>query len=80
MIFQASDYKGKQFLDLLDGDNNIIKPSYTKDRAWLKYFGHSNSLCTRALRAITNYALIGEYRCFSLGKNLSIHVEFILLS
>ena len=25
-------------------------------------FGHSNSLCVRVLRAITNHALIGEYR------------------
>jgi len=30
MIFQASDLKGKQFLNLLDDDNNIIKPFYIK--------------------------------------------------
>ena len=59
MTFQASDFKGKQFLN---GDDNIIEPSYIKGGAWLKYFGHSNSLYTRASRAITNYALIGEYR------------------
>ena len=32
MTFQASDFKGKQFLDLLDNDNNIIEPSYIKGR------------------------------------------------
>jgi len=30
MTFQASDLKGNQFLDLLDNNNNIIEPSYTK--------------------------------------------------
>jgi len=62
MIFQVSDAKGKQFLDLLNSDDNIIEPSYIKDGLWLKHFGHSNSLCARALKAITNYAPIGEYR------------------
>ena len=31
MTFQASDRKGKHFLDLLDNDFNTIEPSYTKD-------------------------------------------------
>jgi len=31
MMFQASDLKENQFLDLLDNDNNIIKPSYVKE-------------------------------------------------
>ena len=62
MTFQASDLKGKQFLDLLDGDDNIIEPSYIKGGSWLKYFSHSNSLCVQAIRDITNHALIGEYR------------------
>jgi len=31
MTFQASDGKGKQFLDLLDDDFNTIKLAYTKD-------------------------------------------------
>ena len=62
MTFQASDLKGKQFLDLLDGDNNIIEPSYAKEGSWLKVFSHSNSLCTHASCAITNYAPIGKYR------------------
>jgi len=62
MTFQASDLKGKLFLDLLDDNNNIIKPSYTKGGSWLKVFRHSNSLCVHALRAITNHAPIGKYR------------------
>ena len=30
MMFQASNLKGKQFLDLLDNNNNIIELSYVK--------------------------------------------------
>ena len=48
MTFQASDLKGKQFLDLLDGEDNIIEPSYVKRGSWLKSFSHSNSLCVQA--------------------------------
>ena len=62
MTFQASDLKGKLFLDLLDDNSNIIKPSYTKGGSWLKVFGHSNSLCAHASQAITNHAPIGKYR------------------
>ena len=62
MTFQASDFKGRNFLDLFDNDNSPTKPTYTKGGSWLKHFGHSNSLCTRATRAITNHAPIGEYR------------------
>ena len=62
MSFQASDLKGNQFLDLFNNDNNIIEPSYVKGGSWLKTFGHSNSLCTRATRAITNHTPISKYR------------------
>jgi len=62
MMFQALDGKGNHFLDLLDDDFNIIEPSYSKGGPWLQAFGHSNSLCTHATRAITNHAPIGEYR------------------
>jgi len=61
-MFQASNIKGNQFLDLLDDDNNTIEPFYVKGGSWLKIFGHSNSLCVCATRAITNHAPIGEYR------------------
>ena len=62
MMFQASDGKDKNFLELLDDDLNVIEPSYTKGGPWLQLVGHSNSLCARATRAITNHAPIGEYR------------------
>ena len=62
MIFQVLDLKEKHFLNLINSDDNIIKPSYIKGGSWLKFFGHSNSLCIRVLREITNHAPIGEYR------------------
>ena len=62
MTFQASDGKGRQFLDLLDDNFNIIKSSYTKGGSWLQSFGHLNLLCTCATRAIISHTPIGEYR------------------
>ena len=61
MMFQVSDLKGKSFLDLVDGDDNILEPSYCKGGTWLQFFGQSNMLYARAMRAITNYAPIGEF-------------------
>jgi len=61
MSFQASDLKGKNFLELLDSDLNPIELSPIKGGPWLQHFGHSNSLCARATRATVNHALIGEY-------------------
>ena len=72
MMFQASDGKGKNFLELLDDNLNVIKPSYTKGGPWLQLVGHSNSLCAQATRAITNHAPIGEYRlCFFPKEDFS---------
>ena len=62
MTFQASDGKGRHFLDLVDNNLKDIELSYTKGGLWLQIFGHSNSLYTHAMRAITNHAPIGEYR------------------
>ena len=62
MTFQASDRKERHFLDLLDNNFNVTIPSYIKEGLWLQSFGHSNSLCACATRAITNYAPIGGYR------------------
>ena len=62
MTFQASDFKGKQFLDLIDDDNNIIELSYAKRESWLKVFGHLNFLYVCTSRALTNHAPIDEYR------------------
>jgi len=61
MTFQALDAKGTHFLELLDNDLNIIEPTYTKGGSWINHFGSSNSL-SRAIRAITNHASIGEYQ------------------
>jgi len=61
MLFQASDSKGRNFLELFDNDSNPIKLSAAKGRPWLKLFGLSNSLCTRATRAIVNHAPVGKY-------------------
>jgi len=61
MIFQTSDDKGKNMLDLVDDKNNPLEPSYSKGSIWLQYFGHSNLLCTQALRAIVNHVPTGEY-------------------
>jgi len=58
MTFQASDLKGKHFLNLLNDDLTNIKPSYTKGGPWINHLGHSNSLCARATQAITNHAPI----------------------
>ena len=62
MTFQASEGKGKNFLELLNDDLNVVEPSYAKGGPWLQLVGHSNSLCARATRAITNHVPIREYR------------------
>ena len=61
MTFQASDGKERSFLNLVDNNYEDIEPSYIKEGPWLQAFGYSNLLCTRAIRAITNHALIEEY-------------------
>ena len=61
VIFQASDLKGRNFLELVDSDNITLEPTYCKGSFWLQVFDHSNLLCARTTRAITNHALIGEY-------------------
>ena len=44
MTFQVSDMKGRHFLELIDSNNNILEPSYSKGSTWLKHFGYSNML------------------------------------
>jgi len=61
MTFQASDYKGNNFLDLVNDNNLLIRPAYLKEEAWLKYLRHFNFLYVQATRAITNYISIDEY-------------------
>ena len=48
MIFQASNFEGNHFLNLLDNDLCTIEPSYMKESPWTKHFGSSNLLCARA--------------------------------
>ena len=62
MTFQASNFKERSFLDLLNSDSNPLRTSYINEGLWLQYFGHSNLLCARATRAIVNHAPISEYR------------------
>jgi len=61
MIFQASEYKGNNFFNLINEKYLPIKPIYTKEGTWLKLFSHFNLLYARATRAITNYTPVGEY-------------------
>jgi len=35
MIFQVSDLKGRNFMDFVDSDNNILEPTYSKGGIWL---------------------------------------------
>ena len=87
-MFQASDTKGRHFFNLLDDDLHPIEPLYSKGGSWIEYFRYSNSLCSRAARAIVNYALIGEYcLCFFPNEDFScscvsrsLMVDFILFS
>ena len=62
MAFQASDFKERQFLELLDDELNFLKPSARNSGPWLQYFDHFNSLCTRATRAIINHAPTSKYQ------------------
>ena len=54
--------KGRQFLKLIDSDNNPLELSYIKSGLWLQHFSHSNFLYVRASKAITNHVPTGEYR------------------
>jgi len=62
MMFQVSDLKGKHFLNLVDGDNNLFELSYIRGGLWLQNFGYSNSFYARTSKAITNHAPIGKYK------------------
>ena len=31
MMFQALDIKGRNFMDLVNSDNNVLEPTYSKD-------------------------------------------------
>jgi len=58
---QGTNSKGESWRNTtvtMDTASNMAN----KDSTWLQYFGHSNSLCTQASRAIVNHASMGEYR------------------
>ena len=59
--FQASDLKEKNVLELLNSDLKPIEPLAIKGSSWLQHFGHFNSLCARATRAIVNHTPISKY-------------------
>jgi len=61
MSFQVADLKRRNFLELLDNNLNPIELLNIKGSPWLQQFGHSNSLCTRATRAIVNHIPISKY-------------------
>ena len=87
MTFQTLDKKGNHFLKLLDNENKLLELIYSKNRTWLKYFRHSNSLYTKATRSIVDHASISEYRLrFFLKKyfkylyaNYSIETRYYIL-
>jgi len=65
MTFQASNLKGKQFLNLLDNNNTTtssLNLSILKKGLGSKYSVIQIFLCTYAMRAITNHAPTGKYR------------------
>jgi len=68
MTFQTLNLKDRNFLDLLNEEELPITPTYIKGEAWLKHFSHSNTLCARAIKTITNYAPIGEYHLWFFPK------------
>lgn len=70
MMFQASNYKERNFLNLKDNKEEDICPTYTKEKAWLKHFGLSNSLYTQITKLITNNTPIGEHKLKFFSKEL----------
>ena len=78
ITFQVSEYKRKNFLNLIDDDNLIIRPTYMKSSLQLKTFGHSNKLCAHVIRAIINHVFIGKYclRFFSRKPFVCSYKEY----
>jgi len=60
MYFQASNYKGKNFLRQQWQTNH--SSNLFQRGAWLKYVGQSNMLTACIIWLITNHAPIGEYK------------------
>jgi len=60
--FAKSKKKDQCFLNFKDEKQQVIKPTYAKERLWFPFIGFTNSLCTRAMHMTTGYASIREYR------------------
>ncbi|KJA14979.1 hypothetical protein HYPSUDRAFT_208252, partial [Hypholoma sublateritium FD-334 SS-4] len=58
LFFRDPTFAGRQFLQLLDLDDNLIKPSYLKGRSWIPAAKASTSLVSRMTRAILGHAPI----------------------
>ena len=58
MLFQASDSKERNFLELLDDNLNFIELLVIRRKLWLQQFDLSNSLCIRTIRWILCYRII----------------------
>ena len=61
LFFRDPSEAGRQFLQLLDLDDNLVKPSYIKGGSWLPAAKKSTTLVARMTRAILGHAPIGEY-------------------
>jgi len=72
MFFENALYRGSQFLDIYDNNDNLVTPTYTKEESWLTIIGISNSIYAYAICFITNYTSIDKYKArFYPNKNTS---------
>jgi len=68
MVFQASEFKERKFLELNNNDHSLICPTYSKNKAWLKHFGSSNLSYVQVTKLVMNHAPISEYRLRFFSK------------
>lgn len=74
MYFQASEYKGKNFLNLNNNDDQLVWLTYTKDSTWPKHFRSLNSMCACVIILVTNHISIDEYRLRFFSKKSIIYL------
>jgi len=84
MYFQALKYKGRNFLDLNNNNNQHIYSTYAKDGAWLKYFSLSNLMCVWCVYTLPDWSqiiplLVNIGLDSSLKNPLDVCAEIILL-
>ncbi|KJA20098.1 hypothetical protein HYPSUDRAFT_142665 [Hypholoma sublateritium FD-334 SS-4] len=61
LFFRNPTFAGQQFLQLLNLDDNLIKPSYLKGGSWIPVAKASTSLVSRMTQPILGHAPISEY-------------------